>query len=638
MITAGYRLAVATSRCSPCWILFRREIYGFQKRPVFSFSNSTSRDFHQSGILRNSDNPSIETKHQETKNEGNQLTPTLNEGSAKLKESGEDNGLAEEVPWYLRVETPKPPKYQLNPQMALPELPEDPPPILETLIQELSDGNGITELKLFDLRSMNPPPAIGANTITIVGTARSIKHLHATADKICRWLRSTHSARPHADGLLGRGELRKINRRKKRRGKVISEQMGEVEEVGSANWVCLQAGKEGLIVQLFTRGKREEVDIEGLLELQLERNEKRMVRNKEKMEQLQAKFRTHELKQGSEVFEDDVPSEPALQKCIPSASGPIIHTRAYSGLVRRTDKSYNPSYLLGDLDVNPIYRKARITKNDEITPQSEPIFEPDYPTLERFIDSIHSHSNPASLVGSGPSDQSSTSFLTAFHQELASHPDSVKIRYCLKFLAAANIYNPSYYPAKSLLEFLQVSKQAGKTITLEHYYLALDSIVTSTSSSIKSWSEDSDERLGNALSLIKSISIDNSTPLRSDQSEGILSRPEFKHALFKAVAPKKVSKIRKSIIADSMKPDEFSEESLNFGSYFWDPRIETYNHFPKDGAETRFSYTIKEHHLDTLTAMAMTNQWYELWIEWEKLPLHGINRAEDGTQMGEIVT
>jgi hypothetical protein len=108
---------------------------------------------------------------------------------------------------------------------------------------------GLDNLSILDLRSFNPPPALGANLIMIIGTARSVKHLNVSADRFCRWLRSEYKLRPYADGLLGRNELKIRLRRKARRmrlartaGRLDAEDSPAGGDGITTGWVCVNVG------------------------------------------------------------------------------------------------------------------------------------------------------------------------------------------------------------------------------------------------------------------------------------------------------------------------------------------------------------------------------------------------------------
>jgi hypothetical protein len=227
------------------------------------------------------------------------------------------------LPWYLQVDTPKPPapSHPLAQRQLIPELPPQPPPILSPILQYLSIDSGLDNLSLIDLRDLDPPPALGANLLMIIGTARSVKHLNVSADRFCRWLRSNYKLRPYADGLLGRNELKLKLRRRARRLK-LAQSVGNTLEASkddgiTTGWICVNLGSvEGggddahvtedrvwaqaardpesvedgiasaddgyigfgsrstaprIVVQMFTEEKRAEMDLEGLWEFRATR-------------------------------------------------------------------------------------------------------------------------------------------------------------------------------------------------------------------------------------------------------------------------------------------------------------------------------------------------------------------------------
>jgi hypothetical protein len=127
----------------------------------------------------------------------------------------------------------------------------------------------------------------------LIGTARSEKHLHVSADRLCRWLRSTYKLRPDADGLLGRNELKLKLKRKSRRAKLMGGAADDTKDDGvRTGWVCVDVGvveapeteaedtpasrdfvgfgrrTDGvrIVVQMLTEEKRAEIDLERLWE------------------------------------------------------------------------------------------------------------------------------------------------------------------------------------------------------------------------------------------------------------------------------------------------------------------------------------------------------------------------------------
>ncbi|MCJ1477676.1 ATPase synthesis protein 25 mitochondrial [Lambiella insularis] len=235
----------------------------------------------------------------------------VQETSKTSEDSPEESG--NHIPWYLQV---SPPTINTNPfseRQRLPELPVDPPPLLQPILEHLSIEVGLDDLMLLDIRKLDPPPALGANLLMILGTARSEKHLHVSADRFSGWLRTVHKLSPFADGLLGRNELKLKMRRKSRRAKLLGS-VGSTETKNAddgirTGWVCVNIGSiesrgevslqadeppEGfvgfggqsdgvkLVVQMLTEEKREELDLETLWGGFLARQQRKQAKEAEK--------------------------------------------------------------------------------------------------------------------------------------------------------------------------------------------------------------------------------------------------------------------------------------------------------------------------------------------------------------------
>ncbi|KAL2797552.1 hypothetical protein BJX66DRAFT_297455 [Aspergillus keveii] len=236
------------------------------------------------------------------------LSPQSTSGShlQEVSEKSEQKPSSESsqhIPWYLQEETTVPEVTEVSSKDHLPELPENPPKILPVLLDYVYKDLGLDGLKLFDLRGLETPPALGANVIMIMGTVRSVKHLNVSADRLCRWLRSNYKLSPYADGLLGRNELKIKLRRKNRRARLASRTGAMVDDKDdgiTTGWICVNAGVvektpiqeasshafEGfghlgggtrLVVQMFTEEKRAELDLEGLWEARIRRAQRQTV-------------------------------------------------------------------------------------------------------------------------------------------------------------------------------------------------------------------------------------------------------------------------------------------------------------------------------------------------------------------------
>ncbi|CAK7213114.1 ATPase synthesis protein 25 mitochondrial [Sporothrix bragantina] len=202
-----------------------------------------------------------------------------------------------DIPWYMKVDVPKHATLTLQ-DTPLPEIPPNVPSLVKPLLTFVAEDLGLDDLKLLDLRALDPPAALGPDLIMLFGSARSERHLHVSADRLVRWLRK-YGINATADGLLGRNELKIKLRRKARRAKLLGNMASLENAAGgppiddgiSTQWVCLHAGTLGrsrveggstdaegrttgfgslrstgstVVVQMFTEAKRKQLDLETL--------------------------------------------------------------------------------------------------------------------------------------------------------------------------------------------------------------------------------------------------------------------------------------------------------------------------------------------------------------------------------------
>lgn len=206
-------------------------------------------------------------------------------------------------PWYLQVEPPsQPPVHEPAP---LPAIPAGSPAVLEPVLKYVNEEMGLDDLELLDLRSFDPPPALGPNVIMLFGTARSERHLHVASGRLVRWLRYNYKVEANADGLIGAGELKTKLRRLRRKAKLlgssnIATQGGD--DGITTGWICVNLGIVGgegaeearfdesgqmsgfgstvmetgstIVVQVMTEARRAELDLETLWKDSLERNQR----------------------------------------------------------------------------------------------------------------------------------------------------------------------------------------------------------------------------------------------------------------------------------------------------------------------------------------------------------------------------
>lgn len=297
-------------RCSNCRVaLFNAfaSYAGLSVRPTtrathtrIGASDNTIKQYYSTSPVWKSDLVQQQRKEQLLPGEETSLTVEHNAESHEILQP-----TASATPWYLQVESPQRASNPLLERQQIPKLPSDPPPLLKPMLEHISIDLGLDDLTIFDLRKIDPPPALGANLIMVLGTARSEKHLHVSADRFCRWLKTTYKLTPYADGLMGRGEMKLKMRRKARRTRLLSS-VGSSETTTTddglrTGWICVNVGTvedgrasvedltrhygyvgfgseaEGakVVIQMLTEEKREELDLEDLWGKMLRRHERK---------------------------------------------------------------------------------------------------------------------------------------------------------------------------------------------------------------------------------------------------------------------------------------------------------------------------------------------------------------------------
>jgi hypothetical protein len=349
-----------------------------------------------------------------------------------------DTSTSSHVPWYLQEESPA---TETRPVSGdhIPEIPENSPEILPTVLEYTYKDLGLDNLKLYDLRGLEIPAALGANVVMIIGTARSVKHLNVSADRLCRWLRSKYKLTPYADGLLGRNELKIKLRRKAKRARAASAAGAFIDEKDdgiTTGWICVNAGVvdknapraelsdlgiEGfgqvdtgtsIVVQIFTEEKRADVDLEGLWEKTFERAEKKRYQDTQKESIAASK-------------------SPATSDSPFGLGGQKRHLHS-----ARQDVSPNTNFGESSLsDVLAATSASQRTRGKDMSTES----------LLNLLVGLP-HESARNELGTGPEDQSSTLFLQLLYASLPpnmAEPDITRLRLNL-FSIAVSRQHPAY--------------------------------------------------------------------------------------------------------------------------------------------------------------------------------------------------
>ncbi|KLJ09103.1 ATPase synthesis protein 25, mitochondrial [Blastomyces silverae] len=398
----------------------------------------------------------------------------------------------EHVPWYLQEEVEATTSHPLRKQQPLPPLPESPPPMLNGLLEHISVNLGIDDLSLLDLRKLDPPPALGANLIMIFGTARGVKHLNVSADRLCRWLRTTYKLRPDADGLLGRNELKIKLRRKARRAKLAKSAKSTLtspDDGITTGWVCVDVGiveggqfrkpeeearkvgfvgfgtvVEGtrIVVQMMTEEKREEIDLEGLWRRTLERNS----------------------------LENEGLPQPEAEE--PPQEAGDIHKPSS---VTPANISHRVSHA-AQISVNYEQRRGISTRSRQYQDleQDGLIYAPTNPDGTIRLPELISESTPLTSLtsrlrnispdkaiyhlGQGVNDKSSTTFLQQFYRELSKAPDDLASAQRISLICIAVMLHHPGYSKTDLFKATQEHILSNYDVTSPQFLEILDSLLS----------------------------------------------------------------------------------------------------------------------------------------------------------------
>lgn len=522
------RSALRASGCARCRLSMIRSFTAITGSPIYT----TQLQGHTSQALRVHRNDfstaPLRRNGQENKGGPDSLEDSTGFGGFALPESvvGEDSTRADSIahdqestaieadvpdspiPWYLQVDAPARTVKPLLERQQLPDLPDSPPPILQPLLEQISIDLGLDNLTILDLRKLDPPPALGSNLLMVLGTARSEKHLHVSADRLCRWLRSNYKLRPDADGLLGRNELKLKLKRKARRAKLIGNKETEDMDDGvRTGWVCVNVGtvdgavkeepqsqnfigfgrrSEGvkIVVQMLVEEKRQEIDLERLWTGITERQSL-----------------TEEVsKPGNET---PATHRPAVFEAaqVPKTTGSNnLLSRGYHTSARQSMSSVlstNPSAdLLGQpqhTSLTPLlatslqaiqngkYNKARMLLIDsrslfkQLNGDSWRLY-----MLANLKSHLESASSAQALqhLGTGYDDRSSTPFLSSFYQALSPTPGFSEWEYHIWMFCFARQLGHQGYNESGLRDLMKRMHVFGISIPTELWLKTIRSILT----------------------------------------------------------------------------------------------------------------------------------------------------------------
>lgn len=414
------------------------------------------------------------------------------EALAQSPEVSEDNVVSppteqDAVPWYLQVDTPTPQQeHPFAERQRLPELPESPPALLQPVLEHVSVELGLDHLSLIDLRELDPPPALGANLIMIIGTARSEKHLHVSADRLCRWLRTEHRLSPYADGLLGRNELKLKLRRKAKRTRLLSAvgaketASQDIDDGIRTGWVCVNVGRvEGgelkqveqlddivgfggqspgsrIVVQMMTEEKRGQIDLETLWGGILRRSLKGQADKTQEVDDAEKRVRSGMLLEESAETPGSYRYRPNVAEHPSGHQARAFHSSARSA----------------------IQQGAHISTTSQLNPPSDRISQSAV-ILNHMVDhfKVMSANDSHIALGCDSKDQESTPFLRAFYSAMPRFPETTHWHSNIALRCQAVRSGHPGYSSTCLIEDLESMRLACLVPEERTYVAVLEAIM-----------------------------------------------------------------------------------------------------------------------------------------------------------------
>ena len=438
------------------------------------------------------------------------------------------------IPWYLQIDTPQRASNPLLERHQLPPLPPQPPPLLKPLLEHISVDLGLDDLTLFDLRKIDPPPALGANLLMVIGTARSEKHLHVSADRFCRWLKVTHKLSPYADGLLGRGELKLKLRRKARRAKLLSN-VGSSETAAAddglrTGWICVNVGtiqdgrdtvenfteQEGyvgfgsqmggakVVVQMLTQEKREELDLESLWGKMLKRQERKEGRITKGPEAFLSDQEVGESSMLGERLDSD--SRISFSSRFPRLSiVNVPQARHFHQSTINLPVAFDRSE---GLDAEVDTSKSRKKQGQKAQDENSEVIDHGFGSLRSHMIFLKGSSSQSALrlLGTDAFDVDSTPFLKSFYGSYPQTPNAAHWKYRLILVCHGIIIGHSGYTKNHLIELLQ-QMQSFVTVPEDAYLLVFKTLLTPNpmKTAETGWPTLTKESLCNAIVVLDSM-------------------------------------------------------------------------------------------------------------------------------------
>ncbi|KAK9471374.1 uncharacterized protein V1510DRAFT_368016 [Dipodascopsis tothii] len=190
-------------------------------------------------------------------------TDSANEPKSEIEDYVPAN--TTQIPWYLR----KVPAAGDSPfNTELPDIPDDAPKELSSVLRYMADDLGLTDIQIFDMRQLKSPTAFGEDAMMVISSTRGERHLLRAAESLRKFMKESFRAKVKTEGMVAPERIKIRERRIKKKLSKFSGDMAmaeqELRSEQAHTWVLINSGIRGINIHLMTRDRREELDLETL--------------------------------------------------------------------------------------------------------------------------------------------------------------------------------------------------------------------------------------------------------------------------------------------------------------------------------------------------------------------------------------
>lgn len=184
------------------------------------------------------------------------------------------NDSATDEPWYLKLGQDQRNILKSQQENAIKESIQFPNTLtpsktLTKITQFMNDKLGLSDIIVFDMKNIDHSQINGkVADIIVISTALSMKHCHSSYIELNQLLKSQYNILPTIEGKLNSNDLKKFQRRFKRKNIKMTSNNGigsnAARHSNNEAWYMIDCKVERIVVNILTNQKRMELNLEEL--------------------------------------------------------------------------------------------------------------------------------------------------------------------------------------------------------------------------------------------------------------------------------------------------------------------------------------------------------------------------------------